>query len=143
MKFKRVRAVAACVTKPLLSFLLLSSLLCACQQKARVAAGNDITGVYTLVSVAGNKVPASISHDGTALRVQSGSFTVAADGTCSTKTTFVPPSGAEATRNVLATYTKEGSKLTMKWQGAGMTTATVEGGNLTMNNEGMMFVYAK
>jgi hypothetical protein len=77
------------------------------------------------------------------LQVRSGSFTVKAGGTCSTKTTFVPPSGAEATRDVSATYTKEGSKLTMQWQGAGMTTATVEGGTLTMNNEGMLFVYRK
>jgi hypothetical protein len=75
--------------------------------------------------------------------VRSGSFTIKADGTCSTKTVFVPPSGTEATREVSATYTKEGSKLTMKWQGAGMTIGTVEGDKFTMDNEGMVFVYKK
>jgi hypothetical protein len=118
-------------------------LLSACKQETKVAAGVDPTGVYALVSVNGNAVPASVSHDGTALQVRSGSFTIKADGTCSTKTVFVPPSGTEATREVSATYTKEGSKLTMKWQGAGMTIGTIEGDKFTMDNEGMVFVYKK
>jgi hypothetical protein len=127
-----------------LVFLLTAGLLLsACKQETKVAAGVDPTGVYALVSVNGNAVPASVSHDGTALQVRSGSFTIKADGTCSTKTVFVPPSGTEATREVSATYTKEGSKLTMQWQGAGMTTGTIEGNTFTMDNEGMVFVYKK
>jgi hypothetical protein len=78
-----------------------------------------------------------------ALQVRSGTFTINADGTCSTKTVFVPPSGQEATREVSATYTKEGAKLTMQWKGAGTTTGTIEGDTFTMNNEGMLFVYKK
>ena len=31
----------------------------------------------------------------------------------------------------------------MKWQGAGLTTGTVEGNTFTMDNEGMLFVYKK
>jgi hypothetical protein len=127
-----------------LVFLLTAGiLLSACKQETKVAAVPDTTGVYTLVSVNGNKVPASVSHDGTALQVRSGSFTIKAAGTCGTTTVFVPPSGKEATRDVSATYTKEGSKLTMQWQGAGMTTGTIEGNTFTMNNEGMVFVYNK
>ena len=118
-------------------------LLSACKPEAKVAKDVDPTGVYALVSVNGNAVPASVSHDGTALQVRSGSFTIKADGTCGTKTVFVPPSGQEATREVSATYTKERSKLTMKWQGAGMTTGTIEGNTFTMDNEGMLFVYKK
>ena len=118
-------------------------LLSACKPEAQVAKDVDPTGVYALVSVNGNAVPASVSHDGTALQVRSGTFTIKADGTCGTKTVFVPPSGQEATREVSATYTKEGSKLTMKWQGAGMTTGTIEGNTFTMDNEGMLFVYRK
>jgi hypothetical protein len=127
-----------------LVFLLTAGLLLsACKQETKVAAGVDPTGVYALVSVNGNAVPASVSHDGTALQVRSGSFTIKADGTCGTKTVFVPPSGQEATRDVSATYTKEGSKLTMQWQGAGTTTGTIEGNTFTMDNEGMVFVYKK
>jgi len=118
-------------------------LLSACQPEAKVPTDSDITGVYALVSVNGNAVPASVSHDGTALQVRSGTFTIKADGTCSTKTVFVPPAGTEATRDVGATYTKEGSKLTMQWQGAGMTTGTIAGSTFTMDNEGMLFVYKK
>lgn len=126
-------------------FVLLTAglLLSACKPEAQVAKDVDPTGVYALVSVNGSTVPASVSHDGTALQVRSGTFTIKADGTCGTKTVFVPPSGPEATRDVSATYTKEGSKLTMKWQGAGMTTGTIEGNTFTMDNEGMLFVYKK
>ena len=107
------------------------------------ANSKDVSGVYTLVTVNGNKVPASVSHEGVALQVRSGTFIIKADGTCSTKTAFVPPSGSEVTREVSATYTKDGPKLTMQWQGAGTTTGTIEGDTFTMNNEGMIFAYKK
>ena len=112
-------------------------------QQAASSKPADLAGVYALVSVSGKNVPASVSHDGTALQVRSGSFTINADGTCGTKTVFVPPSGQEATREVSATYTKDGAKLTMQWQGAGMTIGTVDGNTFTMDNEGMIFVYRK
>ena len=41
------------------------------------------------------------------------------------------PSGQEATREVSATYTKEGTKLTMQWKGAGTTTGRCEGAALS------------
>ena len=103
----------------------------------------DLPGKYDLVSVDGNVVPAKVSHEGTELQVLSGTFTFNDDGTCSSKMIFVPPSGPEATREVSATYTREGSKLTMKWEGAGTTTGTIEGDTFTMNNEGMVLVFRK
>ena len=66
----------------------------------------EIAGTYALVRVDGKEIPASVLHEGTALEVRSGSFTFGADGTCSTVTVFVPPSGREATREVTATYAK-------------------------------------
>ena len=127
-----------------LCFLLTAGLLLsACKPEAKVAEGGDFAGVYALVSVNGNPVPASVSHEGATLQVRSGTFTIKADATCSTKTVFVPPSGSEATREVSATYTQEGSKLTMRWKGAGTTTGTIQGNTFTMNNEGMVFVYRK
>jgi hypothetical protein len=127
-----------------LCFLLSAGLLLsACKPETNVATNFDPSGDYALVSVNGNPVPASVSHEGTALQVRSGTFTIKADGSCSTKTVFVPPSGQEATREVSATYIQKGAKLTMKWQGAGTTIGTVEGNTFTMNNEGMVFVYRK
>jgi hypothetical protein len=125
-------------------FVVIAGLvLSACQkQPARVNA-TDIAGVYALVSVNGKPVPADASHDGATLQVRSGAFTIQADGTCSSKMVFVPPSGTEVTREVGATYTQDGSKLTMQWKGAGKTVGTIAGDTFTMNNEGMVLVYRK
>ncbi len=103
----------------------------------------DPVGVYALVSVNGIPVPANISHEGNALQVRSGTFTINGDGTCSTKTVFVPPSGTEVAREVGATYTRDGSRLTMQWKGAGRTVGTIRGDTFIMNNEGMVFVYRR
>ena len=128
----------------LLCFLLTAGLLLsACKQESNVATGGKPTGVYTLVSVSGKRVPASVTNDGVALQVRSGTFTINADGTCGTKTIFVPPSGSATTNEASATYTQDGSKLTMQWQGAGTTTGTLNGSTFTMENEGMVFVYRK
>jgi hypothetical protein len=139
-----VKAITIAKQALQLCFLLTAGLLLsACKPEAKVAEGSDPTGVYALVTVNGNPVPASVSHEGAALQVRSGTFTIKADGTCSTKTVFVPPSGSEVANEVSATYTKEGSKLTMQWKGAGTTTGTIEGNTFTMDNEGMVFVYRK
>jgi hypothetical protein len=130
----------------LLCFLMtVGFFLSACKPASSVATGSDPAGVYVLVSVSGNKVPGSVTNtqDGVVLQVHSGTFTIKADGTCGTKTIFVPPGGGEQTQEVSATYTKEGSKLTMQWQGAGMTTGTIDGNTFTMENEGMVLVYRK
>ena len=61
--------------QPLAAALLLS----ACKPEAKVAPGGDSTGVYTLVSVNGNPVPATVAHEGTAIQVRSGLFTIKAE----------------------------------------------------------------
>ncbi len=113
------------------------------QKQPKTATAAEPAGVYALVSVNGKPVPASLDHEGATLQVRSGAFTINADGTCGSKMVFVPPSGTEVTREVGATYTRAGSKLTMKWKGAGMTTGTIEGSTFTMENEGMLLVYKK
>jgi hypothetical protein len=103
----------------------------------------DVTGVYKLVAVNDLKVPTKIAHAGAVLEVRSGSFTIQADGKCSSKMVFVPPNGKETTLVRPATYNQQGSKLTMQWQGAGRTTGTVEGNRFRMENEDMVLVYQK
>ena len=126
-------------------------LVCAgCKQDAKVAAdtktvaapATDINpvGTYGLVTVDGNKVPCTVQHEGHTMTINSGSFIINADGTCSSKMSLA---GRDAAIEVKATYTREGPKLTMQWQGAGMTVGTVEGDTFTMNNEGMVFAYRK
>ncbi len=117
-------------------------LIPACQQHP-AATGADPAGVYALVSVDGKSLPATVSHGGAELQVRSGTFSINADGTCSSKITLVPPSGTEATREVDATYTQDGPKLKMRWKGAGRTVGTIDGKTFTMENEGMVFVYKR
>ena len=134
-------------TRPLLRLCLLALFMVVgwtgCKEPAKVAADVNPAGTYALASVDGNKVPCTVRHDGHALAVKSGSFIINADGTCSSRVAFSPPSGGDVVREVKASYTRQGAKLTMKWEGAGITTGTVEGDTFTMNNEGMIFTYRK
>jgi len=121
-----------------------------CKQEAKVAADtktvaapaadNDPVGTYALVSVDGKQVPCTLEHEGHTMTINSGSFSLNADGTCSSKMFLA---GRDAAIEVKATYTRDGPKLTMKWQGAGMTLGTLEGDTFTMNNEGMVLAYRK
>src|SRR5262249_5727703 len=124
--------------------LCMAALWTGCNQQAKIAANINPVGTYTLVSVDGNKVPCAVRHEGKpGPTVKSGAFVINADGTCSSKVVLVAPSGSDASREVKATYTQAGPKLTMKWEGAGMTIGTVEGNKFTMNNEGMIFAYSE
>ena len=113
-----------------------------CKPEAKVAGDMNPTGTYTLVSVDMKQLPCTLAHEGSPT-VKSGVFIINADGTCSSKVTFSVRSGRDSSREVKATYTRQGATLTMKWEGAGMTTGTVEGDTFTMNNEGMIFAYHK
>ena len=103
----------------------------------------DISGTYTLVSINGTPLPFTVTHEGPGIQVTSGTFTIRPDGTCATVTAFVLPSGQAQSREVSATYTRDGSRLTMQWQGAGVTNGTIEGDTFTMDNEGQLFLYRK
>jgi hypothetical protein len=100
-------------------------------------------GDYTLVSVDGKAVPCSLTHEGVAMVVKSGSLTINADGTCRSLSIFAVPPYPDVHRDVKATYTRQGAELTMRWQRAGMTKGQVKGNEFTMNNEGMIFFYRK
>jgi len=123
--------------------LLTAPLWVGCSQEARVPADANSCGTYTLVSVDGNKVPCTVRHEGAEVAVKSGSFVINADGTCVSTSVFAVASGRDVNRVMKASYTCQGSRLTMKWEGAGTMIGTIEGGAFTMNNEGMIFAYHK
>ncbi len=133
------RPLLQCCLLPLCVFLVCAG----CKQDAKVTADINPVGTYALISVDGKNVPCAIEHDGHAVNIKSGSFIINADGTCNSRMVFSPPSGGDATREVKASYTRQGSELTMRWEGAGMTTGTVKGDTFTMNNEGMVLAYRK
>lgn len=134
-------------TRHLLGWCLLAVSLAfagaGCKHEPMVAADINPAGVFTLVSVDGKTVPCSVTHEGVSVTVKSGVFTISGDGTCSSKINFSVPSNENVTREVKATYTREGTKLTMKWEGAGTSKGNVEGNTFTMDNEGMVFAYKK
>jgi hypothetical protein len=100
-------------------------------------------GVYTMVSVDGKAVPCRLTHEGVAMIVKSGSFTINADGTCRSLSTFAVPPHPDINREVKATYTQNGAELTMRWAGAGVTRGQITGNVFTMTNEEMVFSYRK
>jgi hypothetical protein len=106
-------------------------------------AETDPVGNYNLVSVDGKTVPCTVTHEGNTMTVKSGRFDINADGSCVSRIAFSIGGGGENSREVKAAYTRDGATLTMKWEGAGMTTGTIERGGFTMNNEGMIFAYRK
>jgi hypothetical protein len=128
-----------------LGLLLLVAALAwsSCKQKVAVIADVDPVGSYTLASVNGKQVPCTVTHEGASPTIKAGKFVINQDGTCSSKVSFSMPGGGDSSREVKATYKRDGSKLTMQWDGAGITTGTVEGDTFTMNNEGMVFAYRK
>jgi hypothetical protein len=120
------------------------------------SAGQPATGsagtTYNLVALDGHPVPYAPMHEGRqAPEVAGGSLTINSDGTFTGGIKFSNPNivaggggkGGKGGKEQPGTYTKEGNDLKLKWPGAGYTKATIDGDKLTMNNEGMLFVYQK
>jgi hypothetical protein len=122
--------------------LVLTLLGTGCKHETTGTAAIEPTGTYNLVSVSGKPVPCPVAHEGSPT-VKSGSFVIRADGTCTSRIAFSTPTSGEMVREVKAKYTREGSKLTFQWEGAGTTTGRVEGASFTMENEGSVFAYRK
>lgn len=118
-------------------------LLAATGCKPGAEANTDPTGVYTLVKVDGQNVPCGLTHEGVTLTVKSGAFTLTADGHCRSQMTFSVPQRGDMSRDVNATYTRQGEELTMQWEGAGTTLGNVHGNTFTMTNENMVLAYQK
>jgi hypothetical protein len=106
-------------------------------------AAPTITGTYTLVTVNGDNVPATITHDDVSFTVRSGSFVISADGSCVSRMVILAPNGQEVTREVAGTYTRDGAKLTIQWEGAGVTEGAADGKTFTMDNAGMVLSFRK
>lgn len=125
------------------SVMTLILFLAACQGVTRPVGDNGITGIYYLMSVDGTELPGTVSHDGTAMEIRSGTFMISKDGTCYSTTRFSIPGGKEMTRKVRAKYVVRDAQLIMQWEGAGTTEGAVSGDIFTMDNHGMIFRYTR
>jgi hypothetical protein len=135
-------------TPRLLAIALLAGLLLATLAHGQTntpATGDTINpaGIYTLISVDGKTVPCVINHEGNAMHIESGAFTITTNGQCLSLMVVSVSDRKNIPINTRATYTQEGAKLTMHWQNAGMTQGTLAGPTFTMTNEGMAYVYRK
>jgi hypothetical protein len=122
--------------------IMISALSLFFQTGCREQNATDPAGVYQLAEIDGQEVPATVSH-GAELFIESGTFTITPEKTCTSVIHLRFPSGKEASKEVRAAYTQQGNKLTMKWEGAGITEGTVEGDIFSMVNEGMTFTYKR
>jgi len=114
-----------------------------CKNEPGATAHLDPTGVYALVSVDGRNVPCDLVHEGVTLTIKSGVFTITADGHCNSQMNFSVPERGDMSREVKASYTRQGAVLTMQWEGAGMTMGEVNGNTFIMTNEDMVLAYRK
>lgn len=117
--------------------------LTACKPIANQATPADVSGTYTLTTVAGKPLPTTPPHEGGAPEVTSGSITLNADGSFVGAMSYRLPDGKAMNRDFTGSYQQAGARLTLQWKGAGTTSATVETNTFTMNNEGVLFAYRK
>ncbi len=111
-------------------------------EATKATASND-TGTYNLASIDGKPLPCRPAHEGGAPIVNAGAITLNADGTFTSTMSYSQPGGQTNSRDFSGTYTREGSKFTLKWNGAGTTTAELTQNTFTMNNEGSLLAYRK
>src|SRR5581483_8752009 len=109
MKAIQINANLGTVFSTCAAVLLLLTLLgSGCKPATNTA--EQVTGTFNLVSVDGKTVPCTVTHEGASPTINSGTFVINPDGTCTSTVSFSMPGGASASRVVKATYTKDGEK---------------------------------
>ncbi len=131
------------IKRHLIPITITALLLSGCQGMGGGADREEVAGIYYLVKVDESSVPASVSHDGTILNINSGVIILSDNGTCFSRTRFTSPDGEETTREVYAKYRVDDSRLTMRWEGAGTTEGKIDGDTFVMDNHGTIFEYVK
>ena len=112
----------------MMGLLAMGLFLTGCQDTSKpTTQASAHTGTYTLVTVNDNKVPYTPVPEGSAPQVQSGAFTLNADGSVTHATNFGQVDGKELAPVSSGTYTLDDSRLSFQWKDGGTTTATLEG----------------
>jgi hypothetical protein len=113
----------------------------------RPAAAVPITGDWHLVAVAGEDLPIAPVHDGRRLPIEvaGAAFVIAPDGTFTMTMTYRnTATGDRFSRGFEGTYSvTDGAAYRFDWKGAGATRVWVEDERLIMDNEGLLFAYAR
>ncbi len=126
------------------ALVLLGSSPCLAQQ--------NLAGKYNLATVAGRPVPVAMSEPGRPAdappppTVVAGIFSIDSAGSFRLAMTYrIKRDTTERTisREFTGSYTRSGAGWDFQWTGAGTTPVTLSGDTLTMNNEGVAFVYLR
>jgi len=102
-----------------------------------------IAGEYKLLSVNRRPVPVSVRKEGEVVQVLSGSLHLRTDGTCRSRLVLAPGAGLQVNREVRATCSFDGSRLTLQWEEGGSAGGSIRGDTITLNNEGLILYYRK
>jgi hypothetical protein len=116
----------------------------ACTSTPKAAGRSQIAGTYDLTTVDGHAIPFAPMHGGRqAPLVVSGTLTLNADHTFDSSMSYGNASGVTWSKDFEGTYSGQSGQYVLKWEGAGKTSVKIDGATLTMNNEGMLFIYRK
>jgi hypothetical protein len=137
-RFWNTRPWRLCLTLGALALLLPG-----CRPGGGAVQGSDAAETFTLATINGHELPFTPPHEGGAPEVRGGAITLKPDGSFTSSMTYGGPGGKQGSRDFSGTYTREGSKFKLRWKGAGLTTAILEGNTFTMDNEGVKFAYRK
>jgi hypothetical protein len=125
------------------------ALLAACggDDKSPAGPGDQVTGTYTLRTVAGRPVPAVlVEEDGVKLEVVSGALTLNGDGRfAGTMTLRVTENGTVTTETDGGggRYTVDGGSLVLTDEEGERTTATRAGNSITLSDGGIAMVFTR
>lgn len=118
-------------------------LLTGCKHKAVAMPEPDLAGEYALITMDGQAVPCTIHHEGTTMKVHSGSITLTADGQATSRMVISTGNNKETVCVRQAVFNQSSTNLNLRWKNAGRTIGNLAGNTFTMNNEGMTLVYRK
>jgi hypothetical protein len=104
---------------------------------------SDHFGTYVLTTIDGNQLPFNPTGAGRGPQFRSGAITLQPNGNFKSALTYRMPDGQVATRDSSGSYTREGSSFKLQWNGAGVTTGTLEGSTFTIEDDGLRCVYRK
>jgi len=104
----------------------------------------NVSGEYTLVSIDSNPIPYAPTHEGQqGPQVLGGSMVLNEDGTFSMTMDYAGAPGNTISRDFSGTYEQSRDAFVFTWEGAGKTPVTIEAETLTLDNEGILFVFEK
>jgi len=120
-----------------LTLIILVFVLASCEQ------GSSAAGTYELVSIDGNSLPYTPSDEPGASVIQGATITLNPDGTLTMTMRYSVPPDELFSLDFNGTYTVSEGSLMFEWEDGGSTPGTLDGGTLTILNDGVAFTFGR